>query len=314
MMRSGSLRHRVGFPCVDQALALGTMTDEARPPSIQRPVRPEPAPIRPGAGRPSAGRAGAGRTARRVGRVWQGLSIAGIVAVALAGLTAISWLTHSSGQVAVDKVITKVEIDVSSGLVEIIGSDADRAALEFEATSGWNRDGGITHEVTGDTLVVDGGCDTGPFLGLWCRSDLKVIVPAGVEVAATSAGSITATGLSGPTELNAHSGDVSVNDQTGRLTAHSAGGSVVVDGLDTDTAKVTSSAGPVTVHAVRPPRSLDAESSAGDVTVRVPGGVSYDLETDSSIGDETVNVQTLPGAGHQIRAFSSAGSVEVSPN
>lgn len=249
------------------------------------------------------------RTARPVRR---GVSVAGIVALGLAGLTALSWVTHSSDTVAIDERIARVEIDVSSGLVEIVGSTTGETAVEFEARSGWIRDSDVTHEVDGDTLRVEGGCDSGILFGLWCKSDVTVTVPADAEVVThASAGSITATGLSGRTVLESSAGEVVVEDQSGRLSAHSAAGSVRVDGLDTDTAKVTSSAGEVEVNAVRPPRSLDAESSAGDVMVTLPDDVSYDVETDSSVGQETVDVPTSPGATHEVRAFSSAGRVSV---
>lgn len=244
--------------------------------------------------------------------VRRGLSFAGIFAVGFAGLTALSWITHSSDTVAIDEPIERVEIDVSSGQVEIVGSLSGEAALEFEVQSGWSRDGRVEHEVDGTTLTVHGGCDSGIFLGLWCESNVTIIVPADAEVVAeASAGSITTTGLSGETDLEAHAGELRVEDHSGPLTAHSSAGDVSVDGLDTDVAKVTSSAGSVDVDAVRAPNSLDAESSAGDVTVSLPGTASYDVETDSSIGDVTVDVPTARGSAYEVRAFSSAGSVTV---
>lgn len=244
--------------------------------------------------------------------VRRGLSVAAVAAVGFAGLTALSWITHSTDTVAIEDRVTRVEIDVSSGQVDIVGSESGETALDFEVKSGWIRDGGIDHEVDGDTLRVTGGCDSRIFLGLWCKSDVTITVPANAEVVAhAAAGSITATGLSGATALESSAGDVVVSDHGGTLTAHSAAGSVRVDGLDAATAKVTSSAGDVEVRAVSPPRSLDAESSAGDVTVVLPDDVGYDVETDSSVGDATVDVPTMSGAPNEVRAFSSAGSVSV---
>src|SRR5690606_24963582 len=75
--------------------------------------------------------------------------------------------------------------------------------------------------------------------------------------------------------------------------------------------KVTSSGGDVSVDAAHPPSSLDAESSAGDVSVTLPGQMSYDVETDSSIGDVTVGVPERDGSMYEVRAFSSAGRVAV---
>ncbi len=244
--------------------------------------------------------------------VRRGLSFAAIAAAAFAGLTAVSWITHSQDSVTVSERVDRVEIDVSSGRVEIVGSPSGETRLDFSVKSGWSRDGGIEHSVAGGVLRVTGGCDSGVFPGIWCESDVTITVPSSAVVSAdASAGALVVSGLSGETSLDSDAGSIEVSDQTGPLTAHSDAGSVRVTGLDADVAKVTSSAGDVEIEAVSPPRSLDAESSAGSVRVSLPDDVSYDVETDSAVGRERVTVHSRPGARHEVRAFSSAGSVEV---
>ncbi|TDE02203.1 DUF4097 family beta strand repeat-containing protein [Jiangella asiatica] len=255
-------------------------------------------------------RRGTGRTVRRPVR--RGLSVAAVIAVGFAGVTALYWITHSSETVTVPETILRVEIEVASGRVDVVGSPDGETTLDFSARSGWLRDGGIDHEVDGTTLRVTGGCDSGVFLGLWCQSDVTITVPAdAVVVAQVSAGTLSVSGLSAEAILESSAGDVLVSDHRGPVTAHSAAGSVELENVDASVVKATSSAGSVYVSAVTPPTSLDAESSAGDVTVEVPDDVTYDVETDSSIGDARVEVPTMSGARHEIRAFSSAGSVLV---
>lgn len=232
--------------------------------------------------------------------------------MAFAGLTALTWITNSHDTVTIEERIDRVEIDVSSGRVEIVGSPSGETRLDFSVKSGWSRDGGIDHAVVGRTLQVTGGCDSGIFLGIWCESDVTITVPASAVVTAdASAGTLVVDGLAGETSLESDAGSITVTDQRGALTAHSDAGEVLVTGLDAEVAKVTSSAGSVSVAAVSAPLSLDAESSAGSVRVSVPSGISYDVETDSAVGREVVSVDTVSGAPHEIRAFSSAGSVEV---
>ncbi|MBB5790510.1 DUF4097 family beta strand repeat-containing protein [Jiangella mangrovi] len=244
--------------------------------------------------------------------VRRGLSFAAIGAMAFAGLTALSWITHSRESVTIDDPVDRVEIDVSSGRVEIVGSPSDETRLDFSVKSGWSRDGGIDHAIVGRTLQVTGGCDSGMILGIWCESDVTITVPASAVVTAdASAGTLVVSGLAGSTVLESDAGSITVTDQRGSLTAHSDAGSVTVSGLDAEVAKVTSSAGEVSVSAVSAPMSLDAESSAGSVWVSVPDDVAYDVETDSAVGRETVSVDSVNGARHEIRAFSSAGSVSV---
>lgn len=244
--------------------------------------------------------------------VRRGLSVAAVGAMAFAGLTALSWITNSHETVRIEDRIDRVEIDVSSGHVEIVGSPSGETRLDFSVKSGWSRDGGIDHAVVGQTLRVTGGCDTGIFLGIWCESDVTITVPSSAVVSAdAAAGTLVVRGLAGETVLESSAGSISVTDQRGSLTAHSDAGSVEVSGLDAETAKVTSSAGSVSVSAVSPPLSLDAESSAGSVRVSVPDDVAYDVETDSAVGREVVSVSSVAGSRYEIRAFSSAGSVEV---
>jgi DUF4097 and DUF4098 domain-containing protein YvlB len=97
---------------------------------------------------------------------------------------------------------------------------------------------------------------------------VTLTVPADVDVTAkSSAGRVSATGLEGSADLESSAGRVDVRDHSGELRAHSSAGVVVVEGLASDDAEISSSAGTVDVTAVEPPRNLVAESSAGDVTV-----------------------------------------------
>lgn len=141
---------------------------------------------------------------------------------------------------------------------------------------------------------------------------MTITVPSSaVVVADASAGTLVVTGLDSETALESDAGSITVTDQRGPLTAHSDASSVEVTGLDAEVAKVTSSAGSVSVSAVSPPRSLDAESSAGSVLVSVPGDAVYDVETDSAVEREAVSVTSVPGSRYAIRAFSSAGDASV---
>ncbi|HEY9410834.1 MAG TPA: DUF4097 family beta strand repeat-containing protein [Jiangellaceae bacterium] len=251
------------------------------------------------------------RTSGSVAR--QVLILVGIVIAVVVGVSAASWATRSTDRATetIDESFSKVELDVSAGRVEIIGSDTDETTLESRTQSGWFQDAKVTHEVDGDTLRITGDCSS-RFWFSFCATDVTLTVPSDVEVVAdSSAGSVTARGLEGTTNLESSAGSVRVEDQSGRLTAHSSAGQVIVDGLRSDTAKITSSAGAVEVNAAVAPRSLDAESSAGRVTVTLPSDATYDVDADTSAGDTTVDVTTDPSSEHKVRAFSSAGAVTV---
>lgn len=245
-----------------------------------------------------------------IGRI---LGIAAIVLVAGAALAAVSWLTRSTdtSTEGISDDFSRVEIDVSAGTVEIVGSTSGESTIEATTESGWFADAEVTHEVDGDTLRVDGDCGADWFM-IQCRTDVVVTVPDDVEVVAhSSAGRLEARGLAGPTDLDSSAGGLVIEDQSGDLTAHTSAGGIRVDGLSADKAKVTSSAGAVTITATEPPESLDAESSAGRVDVVLPSGEEYDVDAESSAGSTDVEVDTSPDSPFKIRAFSSAGGVTV---
>ncbi|HEU0042580.1 MAG TPA: DUF4097 family beta strand repeat-containing protein [Jiangellaceae bacterium] len=250
-------------------------------------------------------------TRRPVRRV---LAVIGVVVLVLAALSGIAWATRSTDQatVSIDESFSRVEIDVSAGTVELVGTSDDGATLESRTEHSWFSDASVKHEIDGDTLHITGDCSGTLVLSAWCVTNVTLSLPADVEVVAkSSAGTVTARGLEGETRLESSAGVVRVEDQSGDLTAHSSAGRVVVDGLSADTANVTSSAGTVEIHAVQPPRSLDAESSAGTVRVSLPDGVSYDIDADTSAGSTTVDAPSDPSSQYKVRAFSSAGSVTV---
>jgi Putative adhesin len=247
--------------------------------------------------------------------IWRVVLAVVIVLLVIAGLGALSWAlrTTDRGTVSIDDAYDQVEVDVSVGEVVIEAGGDDETTLEYRTESGLWRDAEVSHRLDGDRLVIDGDCGGG-FLWLpfgYCRADITLTVPADVDViASSSAGRVVATGLGGSADLKSSAGRVDVHDHSGQLRAHSSAGAVVVDGLASDDAEITSSAGAVEVTAVEPPRNLVAESSAGAVRVTLPDQ-PYDLDADSSAGDVRIEVPTDPDSEYHVRAHSSAGDVTV---
>jgi hypothetical protein len=243
------------------------------------------------------------------------LAIIGVVLLVVAVLSALSWAlrTTDGDSVSITDPYDRVEIDVSVGEVVIEAGAGGETTLEYQTESGLWRDAEVDHEIDGDRLVVDADCGGG-FLRIpvgYCRVDVTMTVPANVDVvASSSAGRVSATGLQGSADLESSAGRVDVHDHSGPLRAHSSAGVVTVDGLASDDADISSSAGIVEVTAVEPPRNLVAESSAGAVRVTLPDE-DYDLEADSSAGDVRTEVATDPDSEYHVRVHSSAGDVTV---
>ena len=56
---------------------------------------------------------------------------------------------------------------------------------------------------------------------------------------------------------------------------------------------------------------MDAQAQVGSVTVRLPAGTAYAVDTGSQVGTVDVTVQRDPDSPHRITALSQVGSVSV---
>jgi hypothetical protein len=112
--------------------------------------------------------------------------------------------------------------------------------------------------------------------------------------------------------IGTSAGDVEVDGISGTLSLETSAGSVDAAGLTSSRVSAHSSAGDVQLAFTTAPRQVDATSSAGDITVRLPhAGVSYRVDARSSGGSTDVRVPTDPAANRTIQAHSSAGDVNV---
>ncbi|WP_162451830.1 DUF4097 family beta strand repeat-containing protein [Phytoactinopolyspora mesophila] len=261
---------------------------------------------RPGGG--DRHQAGVGGTRRR----WRMVALFVVVVTAVG---VFSWFTRSADTTAVtvEDAVTVVEVNVAAGDVEIIRGDDSHVWFESRTEDGWIRAARIEHAVSGETLRIEGDCRGNSFVPAFgCRTNMTVRVPDGVAVRVQSdAGSIDAANLTGDTNLEVNAGEIDVIDQIGPLRAHTTAGNIRVTRLGAHDARVSSKAGAVDVHAITAPRSLDAESSAAQVTVTLPADQRYDVEASSRTGEVSVNADVSHTSIHKVRAFSNSGDVTV---
>lgn len=252
-------------------------------------------------------------------RVWPRVLIALVVAVlAIAAVSAAAWALRSTERdtFPVEEQFDRVEVEVGAGRVHVEALENGTAEVVAETEASLFRAAEVSHSVDDGTLVVTGSCSRGFWLIDWggCSTHVTLRLPSDVEVVAhSSAGRVTASGLTGAADLRSSAGRVEVADHTGPLRARSSAGRVEVTGLTSDDAEVSSQAGSVDVQTLEPPRRLDVSSSAGSVTVTLPDGVAYAVDAETSAGSTSVEVPTDPSSEYQVNARSSAGSVTVRP-
>ncbi|GAB3592449.1 DUF4097 family beta strand repeat-containing protein [Angustibacter peucedani] len=224
----------------------------------------------------------------------RGLGIALAVASVLAGtLSLVGSLARDSLQrSATYQGVRVVDVDVSAEHVELVAGPEGSTQLTRRISWSLARPT-VTEQLDGDRLVVRSHCPWS--FGRGCSGRVELVVPPGTEVHAhSSAGSVSATGLTGVLDLSSSAGGVDGED------------------LAAATVRAQSSAGSVELAFATAPTSVDATSSAGSVEVALPRGAeSYLVDAGSSAGSTEIGVRTDPTSAHRVRARSSAGSVHV---
>ncbi len=243
-----------------------------------------------------------------------------IACIAFGGLVAVwgalffaAWSvrqTERSARVYAD--VETLRIDGGNGDIEVIAEDRDDVEVVTHMTWGLKKPR-IEQGFSGGALRLTGGCGFwGSFGPQGCDAEFEVRVPRDLEVDVRgSSGDVSGHGLTGPVTLLTSSGDVEAIDLSGRLRIGSSSGDLDVENYRGREVEADASSGDVTVRALVVPSRIDAVTSSGDVTVVVPGEVAYDVETDTSSGDTSVEVDQSRGSRHFVRAKTSSGDVSV---
>jgi hypothetical protein len=162
------------------------------------------------------------------------------------------------------------------------------------------------------TLEVVGECN-GDGVFFDCSVDLTVSVPAGVPVRIQSdTGDVTVTGAFTDVDANTSTGDVLVQGATGPVRIETDTGDVRSLATAGRLVEAETDTGDVRLLFDSPPEAVTARTNTGDVTVRVPDdGAAYDVDTDTSTGDTSVDVVNVPDASRKITAETDTGDVRV---
>jgi hypothetical protein len=239
---------------------------------------------------PPGRRGGAGRIILVVVLLLLGL------AILAAAVSLLAWTLGSTQTQELRTETPAATVRVEGSCASITLREGSPGVVTTRATirSTW-REPKVTSQLEGELVRVAVDC---PALSFGSSVSLVVEVPpAGAVEARSSAGSITAQGLSSDLTLSSSAGSVSATELSStRVSADSSAGSVALSWA--------ASADPTTVSAT---------SSAGSVRVSVPdvAEVAWRVDADSSAGSTTVEVRTDPASDRTITARSSAGSVVV---
>lgn len=237
--------------------------------------------------------------ARRGGWGWVVLVVVVLLiglAAAAAAVSLLSWTMGSSQtqELRTETPTGNVRVEADCGSITLLEGAPGVVTTQATIRSTW-REPKVTSRLESDVVQVTVDC---PALSLGSSVSLTVEVPPeGVVEAHSSAGSVTAQGLSSDLTLSSSAGAVSATEvSSSRVSADSSAGSVSLSWA-----------------ASADPTTISATSSAGSVRVSVPddAAVAWRVDADSSAGSTTVEVRTDPQSDRTITARSSAGSVAV---
>ena len=191
----------------------------------------------------------------------------------------------------VDSRVTTVVIDAGSGSADVTAASRSTVAVSQQASYS-TKPPVARHTLSGTTLTLSFTCA----MELTCGISYTVQVPRDVAVRVSAgAGAITLTSLSG-----------SVTAQTG------AGLITAVDLRSADVS-LKSNAGGIIAACSVPPRSLNASTNLGAITLTMPGSVAYKISTHTFVGTSTITVRRSASSPYAITTRSDVGSVSISP-
>lgn len=218
-------------------------------------------------------------------------------------------------------------VSSSGGSIRVGGADVTEVRVTTRLTYGLGKPT-LIRTAGPDGVTLDVAC---PWWSFQCSSSYDIVVPPGFEVRAdssggsialrdltgrveahSSGGSINGTDLGGGVRADSSGGSVRLERVGGPLDLHSSGGSVTGTDLRGAEATAESSGGSVRLSFATAPDRVGADSSGGSVVLELPradGG--YDVQASADGGSETVQVPTDPASARKITARSSGGSVSI---
>ena len=198
--------------------------------------------------------------------------------------------SQNGGSYQLDPAVTTLRFNADAASVDLTAQEGAQAISVTEQTRGAT----TTKNVTGTTAVLTSRCPDGINFGDSCRVDYKVTIPARVAV-----------------DIEGAAGDIMLTGPIGTATVKTAAARITGSGLGAGTFQVTTTAGEVQLAFAAAPTSVQVKSTAGSVTLTVPGGEKYNVTVDTTIGAQDVTVDKDSTSSHRIDVETTVGAVTV---
>jgi DUF4097 and DUF4098 domain-containing protein YvlB len=230
--------------------------------------------------------------------------------------------TFSQESRTIEQPITRLAVDVDSHLT--VEPSPDASTTVDVDVSCYGSVSKYEVSVAGDTLNVAFDCwnDSGGRITIRVpptvvaarlvtdSSDLEVRGLHGQIVLKADAGDIDAANLEGQLTIGTDAGSMRLTDVRGQLDLKADAGNIS-GSVTSDFCTAYADAGNINLDFLDVPQSLDLETDAGDIKIRVPAG-AYNISTKLDAGDLKLDQMTLdPTSPAVIKAKADAGDITI---
>lgn len=249
------------------------------------------------------------RVARTARTVAVAVLTGGLAWSVLAGCAGPGVLQHRTRDYRVGGPVRALVVHGRVGGIEVSGGDVGKVSVT-ERISFHDAAPVTTHRVTAGVLTLDSHCP----VVKGCTIGYDITVPAATPVSVRdNVGTITLRSLSGRVIAHTDAGDINLASVSGPVEVTGHAGQILGQDVSAARAVARLSAGRIDITFSAVPASLTATSTAGSVTLRVPGSASYAVHARSTVGSTRVTVPSSPSSPHVITATVETGAVSVEP-
>jgi hypothetical protein len=208
--------------------------------------------------------------------------------------------------------IDRLDLDIDSGSVEVIGVEATTISLTGTIRSGLVQS---THRegVQGAAYVVTGECPDGPASN-HCDTEYRIEVPQDLAVhVRVGDGSVTLRDLRGEVDASTSNSVVRAEGLSGAIRLHTSNDEIVATGISSPRSVFETSNDRVRAEFDAAPSSVEVVTSNDRVEVVVPDTPSpYAVRVRTSNGSQRIDVRTDPSSDRTIDVRTSNDDVSVS--
>ncbi|WP_412076752.1 DUF4097 family beta strand repeat-containing protein [Streptomyces xanthophaeus] len=212
----------------------------------------------------------------------------------------------ASADATVAEAVTAVELtEARAGSIEVVAGTGP--GVTVRRTVHYRGDTRPTpgQQVSGGVLTFTDGCSG------TCSIDYRLEVPASATVRlGNSSGEITVAGVAAA-DLTSDSGAVEADRVAGPLKIRTSSGAITATGLAGPSADIRSDSGDTRLDFTRAPAAVAAETSSGNLALKVPSA-AYRIAVSTTSGAREVSLPADPAASSTLSAKTTSGDVRIS--